>query len=70
MTEQPILSSFSRKTISFSEATKDLRPWNNLILDWDVEYQGFSNDEMDEPQGYIDVHVAVEIIEALIRVKD
>jgi hypothetical protein len=70
MTEQLILSSFSQKTISFSEATKGLRPWNNLMLDWEVEYQGFSNGEMGEPQGYIDFHVAVEIVEALIRVKD
>ena len=70
MTEQLILSSFSKKTISFSEATKDLRPWNNLILDWEVEYQEFSNCEMDEPQGFIDFHVVVEIVEALIRVKD
>ena len=65
-----MLSSFSQKTISFSEATKDLRHWNNLILDWEVEYRGFSNDEMDELEGFIDFHVVVEIIEALIHVKD
>ena len=70
MTTQLMLSSFSQKTISFSKATKGLRPWNNLILDWEVEYQVFSKGEMDEPQGYIDFHVVVEIVEALIRVKD
>ena len=70
MTEQLILSSFSQKTISFSEATKDVRYWNNLIIDWEVEYRGFSKSEMDELEGYIDFHVVVEIVEALIPVKD
>ena len=65
-----MLSSFSQKTVSFSEATKDVRPWNNLILDWEVEYRGFSKSEMDELEGYIDFHVVVEIVEALIPVKD
>jgi hypothetical protein len=59
------LSAFSGKTISMDESTKDFRPWNRTILDWEIEYRGYNRGE-DGPEGYIDFHVVVEINEAVI----
>lgn len=68
MPEQLMLSSFSAKTISLDEATKDFRPWNNKIFDWEVEYQGYSQGE-DEVEGYIEFHIVAEIKEALVKTR-
>ena len=65
-----MLSSFSQKTISVQEATKGFRLWNNVILDWDVEYRGYARKEDGESEGYIDFHVIVEVIEALVEVRE
>jgi hypothetical protein len=68
MTAQLMLSSFAKKTISVDESTKGFRPWNNLILNWEVEYRGYSRED-GEPEGYVDFHVVVEITEALVKVR-
>jgi len=70
MTNQLMLGAFCQKTIPVSEATKDLRPYNRVVLDWAVDYRGFSRAEFDEPQGYIDFHIFVSIKESLIRIRD
>ena len=50
-----MLSAFSQKTISMEEATKDFRPWDNVIYDWDVEYKGYARGKDGEAEGYITV---------------
>lgn len=70
MTDQLMLGAFCQKTIPVSEATKDLRPYNRVILNWEVDYRGFSSKEPDEPQGYLDFHIYVSIKESLIRIRD
>lgn len=62
-----MLSSFTKKTISMDESTKGFRQWNNLILDWEVEYRGYSRED-GEPEGYVEFYVIVEITEALVKV--
>ena len=66
---QLMLSSFSQKTISMGESTKNFRPWNNIIFDWDVEYFGYSRG-IDEPEGIIEYHVIVELMEALVKARN
>lgn len=73
MSDQLMLSSFAQKTITAREATKDFRRWNNLVIDWDVEYEGYhrADDCEDEtPEGFIEFHVIVEITEALVNARD
>ncbi|MFC1895648.1 hypothetical protein ACFL0Q_03155 [Thermodesulfobacteriota bacterium] len=53
-----------------AEATKDFRPRNNVIFDWEVEYRGYGRLEDYESEGPIDFHVMVQIIEALVKVKE
>jgi len=36
------LSSLANKTVSMDEFTRGFRPWNNIILDWDVDYRGYA----------------------------
>jgi len=72
---QSMLSAFAKQTISFEEQNKrsGFRRWNNLIYEWEVEYQGYNRpDEIypDAPKGFIDFHVVVEIIEALVTARD
>ena len=69
MTNQLMLSSFSKKTISVEEATKDFRQWNNVIFDWNVKYKGYFRGEDYEPEGYIDFSIVVRIVEALVKAK-
>ena len=69
MTEQLMLSSFAQETISTQEFAKDFRPWNNLVFEWDVEYSGYRRDD-GETEGYIDFHVIVQIVEALVKIRD
>ena len=52
------------------EATKDFRPWNMVVLEWDVEYCGYDRGENSEPEGYVDFHVIVQIVEALVDVRE
>ena len=66
---QLMLSSFSQKTISMGKSTKNFRPWNNIIFEWDVEYLGYSRG-FDEPEGIIEYHVIVEIMEALVKARN
>ena len=68
MPEQLMLSSFATKTVSIAEFTKGFRPWNNGILDWEIEYQGYFRED-DEHEGYVEFHVIVEIREALVKVR-
>ena len=51
------------------EATKDLRPWNMVVLEWDVEYCGYDRGENSETEGYVDFHVIVRIVEAQVDVR-
>lgn len=69
MTQQLMLSAFSQKTISMTESTKSLRPWNNIIFDWDVDYLGYSRGP-DEPEGIVEYHVVVELSEALVNTRN
>lgn len=66
---QPPLSSFVTKWISMDEAMKDFRPWNEIILDRDVKYQGYQRNKEGQPEGYIDFHVIAKIVEAVVDVK-
>ena len=72
MTSQTMLNRFSQKTISMAEHTKqlDLRPYNNLIYDWEIEYKGYWRGEDDIPEGFVDFHVYVDITEALVTARD
>jgi hypothetical protein len=45
----------------------DFRPWNRVVLDWTIDYQGYQRDEQRE--GHVDFHVRVVIREALVRLK-
>ena len=63
MTNQLELSDFLGKTISMDELMGDFRPWNNVVLDWDIDYQGYQRDGERE-ECYLDFHVIVEIKEA------
>lgn len=67
MVGQMKLSSFSEKTIDMDESTKGFRPWNNKVVGWEIEYQGYANDE--EKEGYLDFIVEIEIVEALVKIK-
>jgi len=69
MTTQQTLGAFSEKTLSLSKETSDSRPWNRVILDWDIDYQGYQKDVEGE-EGFLDFHVHVIIRETLVRVKD
>lgn len=51
------------------KSTKDFRPWNNLILDWEIEYQGYSRKDDNHIEGYINFHVIVEIKEAVVKAR-
>lgn len=64
------LSAFSERTISMNKSMEDFRPWNHLILDWEIEYQGYSRRDDDGEEGYIDFHVIVEIREAVVNARD
>ena len=70
MTAQSNLSAFLGKTVSTNESTLGFRPWNKTILDWEIEYQGYSRGDDEGPPGYIDFHVIVEIKEAMVWAKD
>ena len=70
MTTQLMLSAFSQKTISMEEATKDFRLWDNVIYDWDVEYKGYARGKDGEAEGYVDFHIIVQIVEALVKVRE
>jgi hypothetical protein len=70
MTAQLDLSGFSERTISIDKSMKDFRPWNHLILDWEIEYQGYSRKDDEGAEGYIDFHVIVEIREAVVEARD
>lgn len=70
-----MLSAFAKQTITLEDHNKSsgFRRWNNLIYDWEVEYQGYNlPDDIypDAPEGFIDFHVVVEIIEALVTVRE
>jgi len=68
MSEQLMLSSFSKKTISMDESSRGFRPWHNIVLEWDVESQGYQTEEAIG-EGYVDFHVLAEIREALVKVR-
>lgn len=65
-----MLSSFEKDTISVSEATKDFRPWDRTIIDWEVEYQGYQRTEDGDQEGFIDFHIIVGIMESLVKARD
>lgn len=69
MTTQQTLAGFSDKSIPIGESTSDFRPWNRVILNWDIDYQGYQRDGEGE-EGYLDFQVCVVIRESLVRVKD
>ena len=68
MTTQPTLSDFAQKAISSSNSLPNSRDWNRVVLDWDIDYQGYQRDEQRE--GHVDFHVRVVLREALVRLKD
>lgn len=66
MTEQLMLSAFSRKTISMDEASRGFRRWNTVLLEWDVAF----DDYVKEPgvkEGPVKRHVHIHLREALIK---
>jgi len=68
MTTQLGLAAFSGKTVSVDELTKDFRPWNRTILEWEIEYVGYNRD-YEGPEGYVEFHVLVELTEAIITAR-
>ena len=48
--------------------TPELRPWNQVILEWDVDYTGYVRED-GHNEGYLDFHVMVEIEEALVTAR-
>ena len=69
MISQLDLSSFAEKAISLEESTKDFRPWDKTIIDWEIKYHGYVREE-GGPKGFIECHVTVEIKESLIQIKN
>lgn len=69
---QTMLTGFSEKALSLDEYNRKegARRWNNLVCDWDVEYQGYWRGEDNIPEGYIDFHIIVEIVEALVTSRE
>lgn len=69
---QLMLSAFGKKTIPLSEYTKDFKPYNTIVLEWDIEYQDYCSEwqPMDMPEGVYDFRAAVVVKEALIKVRD
>ena len=61
------LSSFSEKTVSLAESTKDFRPWDKTVNDWEIKYHGYVREE-GGPKGFIECHVTVEIKESVIQI--
>ena len=51
-----------------SKSMSDFRPWNRVILDWDIGYQGYQRD--DQREGPVDFQVRVVLREAMVRLKD
>jgi hypothetical protein len=68
MISQLDLSSFSEKTVSLAESTKDFRPWDKTVIDWEIKYHGYVREE-GGPKGVIECHVTVEIKESAIQIK-
>jgi hypothetical protein len=48
-----------------SKSMPDFRPWNRVVLDWDIHYQGYQRDEQRE--GHLNFHVRVVLREASAR---
>ena len=68
MTIQLDLCAFGGKTISVADWTQDFRPWNRVVLDWEIEYSGYARGD-ENPKGYVHYHVIVELTEALVLVR-
>jgi len=66
MTNQPMLSEFTKETVSMDAFTLGFRPWNQVILDWGVDYTGYTREE-GQNEGYLGFHILVELKEALVR---
>ena len=69
---QTMLTGFYQKGTEMDVYSKEVesRRYNNLIFDWDIEYQGYQRKEVDIPEGYVDFHVIIEIVEAIVTVRD
>jgi hypothetical protein len=67
-----MLTGFTRKTNSMGGHGKqrEIQAYNNLVFDWDIDYQGYQRNDGDIPEGYIDFHLVIEIVEAIIKVRD
>ena len=48
------------------EATKAFRPWDRVVISWNVEYRGYQRGDDDRPEGPVGFHVTLEIREAVI----
>ena len=68
MISQLDLSSFSEKTVSLAESTKDFRPWDKTVIDWEIKYHGYVRED-GGPKGFIEYHVTIEIKESVIQIK-
>ncbi len=66
MTEQMMLSAYSQKTITMDQSIDGFRRWNRKIVDWDIDYRGYSTENGGD---FIDFHVAVELREAIVKVR-
>ena len=69
MISQLDLSSFSEKAISLTESTRDFRPWDKTILDWEIKYHGYVREE-GGAKGFTECHVTVEIKESVTQIKN
>jgi len=56
------------EAITMNAFTPELRPWNQLILDWNVNFTGYVRED-GQKEGYVDFHVMVDLREALVRAR-
>ena len=49
----------------------DFRLWDGTIIDWDVEFLGYtSSDNDDARSGFVDFHLIVQVFEAYVSARD
>jgi hypothetical protein len=68
---QLMLHSFKEKEISVEKATEDLKPYNNVILDWEIECKDFMSEDIGSDEGkIIKRHIKVVMKESLVKARN
>ena len=67
-----MLTTFYQKGPAMNGHSKQIesRRYNNLVFDWEIEYQGYQRKKADNSEGYVDFHVIIKIVEAIITARD